>query len=98
MGIRFHRIKTAEVSSYDFIQDYTEDKSAALIGSSSDPRNIILWKFGLSNTSPIYLNPKIRVTFSHKFLEIRSYQKGLIVYGSNEEGSIVKYTVNQNNK
>ena len=45
MGIRFNRIKTEIVSSYDTILDYTENKTAALIGSNSDPRTIILWKF-----------------------------------------------------
>ena len=86
MGIRFNRIKSTEVNSYDFIHDHTEDKSAALIGSITDPRNIILWKMGESSTSPIYLNPEITVTFSHKFLEIKSHNSNIIVWGSNEEG------------
>ena len=55
MGIRFNKIKTAEVQSSDLIQDYDEEKSAALIGSDANPRDIMLWKFGESETSPIYL-------------------------------------------
>ena len=48
MGIRFNRIKTEGVSSYETILDSTKNKKAVLIGSYSDPRTIILWKFGES--------------------------------------------------
>ena len=45
MGIRFNRIKTVEVGTFDAIWDVSENGEAVLLGGEGDPRALSVARF-----------------------------------------------------